>query len=65
LALPLLLSVASAGCSPAALHEAASSYRCFPTGRYPAPGTIMDCVGSTPQPGDVLELDLTPWEYSF
>ncbi len=68
LVLLLLAGALSAGCNGTPLSASrghAAAYRCSPKGRYGMPDAIMNCFAGNPKPGEVLEMDLTPWEYFF
>ncbi len=68
LILLLLAGVLSAGCAGTTLSASRAdhpAYRCSPKGRYGMPDAIMSCFTGNPEPGEVLEMDLTPWEYLF
>jgi hypothetical protein len=68
LVLLIVASAVSAGCAGASLTASradAPAYRCSPKGRYGVPEAMMSCFASSPKPGEVLEMDLTPWEYLF
>ncbi len=67
LILLLLVGILAAGCAGtrSASHTDPQAYRCSPKGRYGVPEAIMSCFAASSKPGEVLDMDLSPWEYIF